>query len=216
MNYDLYRGVLNADLAQNIEPSGPWEIPVIHRTKVVPDTVVPFDKAVSSNKPDSWIHFFIHDRQFSRLVHDPWRYLPIIARHAGAISPDFSVFWGYPRYKQLESVCRNREFGAWMQRNGITVIPSVRWGKPNTYDFAFEGIEPGGTVAVGTAGCMREKKERMVFEEGFGPMLEAVKPKTLIVYGSRRSHVFADAENAGVRIVQFDTATADYHAKAVN
>ena len=63
---------------------------------------------------------------------------------------------------------------------------------------------------------MREKKARMVFEEGFRPMLEAVGPETLIVYGSRRSHVFADAEKAGVRIVQFDTATAEAHAKAVN
>ena len=84
----------------------------------------------------------------------------------------------------------------------------MRWGQKETYCFAFEGIEPGGTIAVGTAGAMREKDARKVFEDGFGPMLDAIAPRRIIVYGSRESPVFKEAESAGIEIVQFDTETA--------
>lgn len=98
--------------------------------------------------------------------------------------------------------------GAWLQRNGISVIPCVRWGKRETYNFAFDGIEPGGTIAVGTVGAMREKDARKVFEDGFRPMLNVIAPSRIIVYGSRNSPAFKEAEDLGVEIVQFDTETA--------
>lgn len=213
MNYDSYRTVMRPDLLDGMEPSGKWELATIRRTNAKPDILIPFDKAVSSKESIGWIHFFIHDSQFIRLLRNPWRYLPILARFDGAISPDCSVFWGYPLYRQLQSIARSREIGAWLQRNGVSVIPCVRWGKEDTYGFAFDGIEPGGTVAVGTAGAMRDKETRRVFEAGFGPMLEALAPKRIVVYGSRRSAVFADAEECEIEILQFDTDTAKMFSK---
>ena len=55
---------------------------------------------------------------------------------------------------------------------------------------------------------MREKDTRKVFEDGFGPMLDAIAPSRIIVYGSRNSPAFKEAEDLGVEIVQFDTETA--------
>ena len=55
---------------------------------------------------------------------------------------------------------------------------------------------------------MREKEAREVFEAGFGPMLDVVAPRRIVVYGSRNSAVFEEAEKRGVEIVQFDTETA--------
>lgn len=208
MNYDSYRSALRADLLEGIRPSGDWDIATIFRSNANPKLLVPFDKAVSAKEKSGWVHFFLHDRQFVRILRNPWRYLPIIAQFDGAVSPDCSVFWRYPRYRQLQSIAQSREIGAWMQRNGVPVIPCVRWGEKNTYSFAFDGIEPGGTIAVGTAGAMREKETRKVFEDGFEPMLHAIAPKRIVVYGSRRSPVFEEAEQSGVKIVQFDTDTS--------
>ncbi len=213
MNYDSYRTSMRSDLLIGLEPSGDWQLATIHRSNSKPSALVPFDKAVSLKRPTGWVHFFIHDSRFSRLLRDPWRYLPILARFDGVISPDCSVFWGYPLYRQLESIGQSREIGSWLQRNGIPVIPCVRWGKENTYCFAFDGIEPGGTIAVGTAGAMREKESRAVFEAGFETMLDALSPKRIVVYGSRRSPVFFSAEERGVEIMQFDTDTAKAYAK---
>lgn len=143
-------------------------------------------------------------------------YYSILADYQGVISPDFSVFWNYPLFIQFESVCRSRVIGSWLQQNGVPVIPCVRWGKKDTFGFAFEGIESGGTVAVGTAGCMREKEIRQVFEEGFPIMLERISPRRVVVYGSRRSPVFNEAEQVGIEIVSFDTNTASVFAKKVS
>lgn len=208
MRYDTYRGVFNTDIIEGNTPSGSMELPTILRTDEVPDRLISFDKAIRSADVDQWVHFFIHDYQFTRIIRDPWRYLPILQRFEGVISPDFSIFWNYPLYLQLQSVARSREIGSWLQRNGVSVIPCVRWGKEETYDFAFDGIEPGGTIAVGTAGCMREKESRIVFEKGFPEMLEILRPKRIIVYGSARNRVFADAEDRGIEVKAFQTSTS--------
>ena len=211
MNYETYGGVFNVDLNAGAIPAGKYGIPTILRTGSVPNQLIPFDKAVSSEDHDQWVHFFIHDYQFIRIWRNPWRYLPILAEYNGIISPDFSVFWNYPLYMQLESVCRSREIGAWLQRNGLEVIPCLRWGKPDTYEFAFDGVQPNGTVAVGTLGCVRDRDARKVFEDGFRTMIEAVAPKTVIVYGSIELPAMDYARSAGVEIVGFEDATTCAH-----
>ena len=208
MIYDTYRGVFNLDLLEGIVPSGPMGIPTVFRTDAVPSELIPFDKAVSSKDYGCWVHFFIHDAQFQRIWRDPWRYLPILGRFAGAIAPDFSVMWGYEPFVQFESICRSRMIASWLQRSGLDVLPVVRWGKEVTYPFAFEGIEPGGTVAVGTVGCMRDREARDVFLNGFPVMLDTVRPRTVVVYGSIRDEMADAADHAGVSLVQRQSATA--------
>ncbi len=213
MNYDSYRTTMRADLIDGMQPSGEWEFSLIRKSNACPKRLVAFDRAVTSKDVDGWAHFFIHDSKFARLYNDPWRYLPILARFDGVISPDCSVFWDYPLYRQMQSIGQSREMGAWLQRNGISVIPCVRWGKENTYGFAFDGIEPEGTIAVGTAGAMRETEPRMVFEAGFEPMLDALRPRRIIVYGSRKSPVFEEAEQRGIQVLAFETDTAGVFAE---
>lgn len=216
MNFDSYKGVFNIDLLDGMIPSGDMDIPTILRTDAHPKSLISFDKAVQAKQYNNWVHFFIHDQAFMRLWRNPWKYYSILADHQGVISPDFSIFWDYPLFIQFESVCRSRIIGSWLQQNGIPVIPCVRWGKKETFSFAFEGIESGGTVAVGTAGCMREKEIRQVFEEGFPAMLERINPRRVVVYGSRRSPVFSEAEQAGIEIVSFETNTASVFDKKVS
>lgn len=208
MNYDSYRTIMKTDLINGMQTSGKWELATIYKTNAYPKNLISFDNAICNKNLTGWVHFFIHDSRFFRILNDPWRYFQFLSKFEGVISPDFSVFWEYPIYRQLQSIALSRELGAWMQRNGIPVIPCVRWGKENTYNFAFDGIEPGGTIAVGTVGAMREKQSRNVFENGFEPMLEALFPKRIIVYGSRRSSVFDNAEADGIEIIQFDSNTA--------
>jgi hypothetical protein len=208
MRYDTYRGVFNTDIIEGNTPSGSMELPTIMRSYASPDRLISFDKAIRSTDVDQWVHFFIHDYQFTRIIRDPWRYLPILQKFEGIISPDFSIFWNYPLYLQLQSVARSREIGSWLQRNGVPVIPCVRWGKKETYEFAFDGIEPGGTIAVGTAGCMREKESRKVFEKGFPVMLDTLRPERIIVYGSGRNPVFSSAAERGIEVKVFQTSTS--------
>lgn len=215
MNYASYQGPMNMDLLEGMIPCGEWGLPAILKTNAKPTRVIGFDKAVAKNENDytQWVHFYQHDSRFQRLLRNPWRYIPILLRYEGVISPDCSVFWDYPLYRQLESIGRSRELGSCLQRCGANVIQNYRWGKPNTYAFAFDCIETGGTVAVGTLGCMREKEPRLVFEQGFEQLRLRVQPDCIVVVGSRKSPVFAEAEQDGIEIIAFEGSTAEYFRK---
>lgn len=45
---------------------------------------------------------------------------------------------------------RNRWCGAYLAEKEFRVIPTVSWGDGSTFDFCFEGIPKGSTVAVST------------------------------------------------------------------
>ena len=51
---------------------------------------------------------------------------------------------------QRYNTFRNRWVGAYLTNKGIRVIPTISWGLENTFDFCFNGIEKGSTVAVST------------------------------------------------------------------
>lgn len=51
---------------------------------------------------------------------------------------------------QRYNTFRNRWVGAYLANKGIRVIPTISWGLENTFDFCFNGIEKGSTVAVST------------------------------------------------------------------
>lgn len=207
MNYDTYRGVFNADIISCCVSGGELELPLLNRVNALPNRLISFDKAINEKDTDQWVHFFIHDYQFERIWRNPWRYLPVLSRFNGVIAPDFSVFWELPLYIQVQSIGKSRQICSWLRECGITVIPCIRWAKEETYKYAFSGVESGGTIAVGTAGCMREKEPRQVFEDGFKEMIITVKPRRIIVYGPTLSSVFAEAKKAGIEVVSFASST---------
>ena len=73
-----------------------------------------------------------------------------LKQYYALLTPDFSLFTDMPLALQIESVFKNRWCGAFWQRQGMTVIPTVAWGDERTFDFCFDGIEQGSIVAVCT------------------------------------------------------------------
>ena len=56
-------------------------------------------------------------------------------------------------FKQiLDATYDNRWSGAFMQTNGKSVIPTVGWVKPDTYDICFAGLRDGGVFLISTLG----------------------------------------------------------------
>lgn len=186
-------------------------MPLMCCVDAIPPSLVPYDRINREVDHDKWAHFCIHDARFMSLWRNPWNQLPRLQCFKGCIAPDFSMFWAYPRYMQLEAVCRSRAIGAWMQRNGCVGVPFLRWGLKNTYDFSFSAVEPEGTIAVGTIGCFGNRETRKVFEDGFGPMREIVRPKRVLVIGSDLSGVFDEARQDGIEIISYEGETARYY-----
>lgn len=158
--------------------SDKWELPVLKKVDFKPKKAIPFDKALKSDDYDQWVHFYIHDYLFERIWNNPKQYLNRLRNFQGVITPDFSLYWDIPLVMQLWNTYRNRSIGVWLQQNGISIIPNVRWGDERTYEFCFESIEEGGTVAISTYGCIRREENREYFEQG----QRLIQPEEMLVY----------------------------------
>ncbi len=185
-----------------------YEFPLLQSVTYKTEQALPFEKIYKSASSSHWVHFYTHDRHFECVWNNPERYLPIFQRFAGVITPDFSLYREMPLAMQIWNTYRNRAIAFWLQREGVPIVPNVRWGDERTYSFAFEGLPTGGTVAVGTHGTFRKKLDREYFKKGLDRMVETLQPDTLIVYGPIRDELFGVYERQGVEIIAIPSRIA--------
>ena len=115
---------------------------------------------------------------------------------------------------QLWNIYRSRAIGYWLQLNGITVIPNIRFGDHRTFRFCCDGIEERGVIAVGSYGVLRDKKDRAEFLDGLDYVVKRLKPTVIVVYGSAPEKCFKKYSDAGIRIVHFESDYAVSHKEA--
>ena len=171
----------------------------------IPARLIPFSKAVSGAEYDAWVHFYQDDGEFERLWNNPRRYLPILKRFAGVISPDFSLYRDMPLVMQQWNIYRSRAIGHWLQENGVTVIPNIRFGDERTYELSCAGIQKHGTIAVGSHGCIKLLSDRNYFVSGLKYVVDRLEPSTLVVYGAAPDKIFTPYKEKGIEVLQFDS-----------
>lgn len=165
---------------------GKWNIPLIK--KQVLDTNNLSLIACSDTRSNdlsvntiNGVHFFVDDYRFNGIYNNPEKSLKKFSQYAFLLSPDFSTYADMNLWRQLESVAKNRWCGAYWQSKGLTVIPTISWSTPRSYEFCFDGVEKGSIVAIGMIGCKKNKKD---FLHGYNTMLEKIKPETIICFGN--------------------------------
>ena len=122
------------------------------------------------------------DYRFSGIFDHPERTFQKYAQYAFLLSPDFSLYADMDLWRQMESVAKNRWCGAYWQSRGQTAIPSISWSTPRSYEFCFDGVEQGATVAVGMVGCKGHNK--LSFMRGYDAMLARLNPANIICFGT--------------------------------
>ena len=193
--------VFNADIVKGAYFSSKYEFPILDRTDYIPLNAIPFNFAKRSIKYDHWIHFYIYDYVFECVWNAPIRYLSLFKKFAGVITPDFSLYRNMPLAMQIWNTYRNRALAHWLQSNGVKTITNVRFGVERTYDFVFEGLQQGGTYAVGTNGCIQKNDDRYHFKKGLAKMVEILKPDTIVNYYYYSKDIFAKYERQGINVV---------------
>lgn len=143
------------------------------------------------------VHFFVDDYRFEGIYQHPEKSLERLSQYAFLLTPDFSTYADMAPWRQIESVAHNRWCGAFWQDKGLTVIPTISWSTPSSYEYCFEGVEKNAIVAVGMIGCKRNK---IGFLRGYHAMLERLEPETVICFGTP----FAEMEG--------NLITVDYRA----
>ena len=133
---------------------GKYDIPLVRKQQIDLNKIKFLDytksKMNDNENAHKTVHFFMHDWKFDKVYDKPDDEIEKLKQYYALLTPDFSLFTDMPLALQIESVFKNRWCGAFWQRQGMTVIPTVAWGDERTFDFCFDGIEQGSIVAVCT------------------------------------------------------------------
>ena len=168
-------------LRNQFENDGIFEMPKIKKEEIDLENIelVGYDK-LNSSHDDQIVHFFLDDYKFEVMWKDPAPRIDKLKSHKAVLSPNFSVYTEMPVAMKIYNTFRSRWCGAYLQANGVKVIPTLAWGGPETFWFCFDGIEQNSIVAVSTLGVRTEKD---LFMQGYNEALRRLKPSKIICYG---------------------------------
>jgi hypothetical protein len=94
-----------------------------------------------------------------------------------------------PLGMQIANTYYNRALTFWMQNNGFSVIPNVRYGDERSYSFCFEGIPQKSVISIGTYGCIKRKDDIRYHIKGVTETIKQLKPEAIIFYGTLKEEV---------------------------
>lgn len=165
-----------------------YGIPELQATQTTGDKFLRFMDWKEIEDYENYIaHFYYDDYKFMSAYREPEKYLDRLKRFKAVVSPDFSLYTDFPRALQILSCYRRNWCGAFWQYHGIDVIPDVVWGDEQSFEYCFDGLPKGGTVAVSSVGVKLDKewnnKQGDMFKRGYDEMMRRLEPTTILFYG---------------------------------
>lgn len=182
----MYKAQRNYENIQKAlyEGVGSYRIPEIKPTHYDNCEWIGFNYAKSATDREcKGVHFFLDDYQFIRVWTNIDQYIPMLQQFKYVLTPDFSLYTDFPKALQVYNHYRKHWLGAYMQENGIEVIPTIGWSNEESFEWCFDGEPVGSCVAISSIGCMNNKQGRELFVSGYQEMLKRLKPKQIICYG---------------------------------
>lgn len=93
------------------------------------------------------------------------------------------MFSDMPKSLQIYNCWRNRVVSAWLQSNGINVIPVIEWSDKSSLLWCLDGLPKNSTLAVQTNGSFLNAATKMNFVKGMEDIYKELTPSDLVVYG---------------------------------
>ena len=198
------RDVFRSFLVDGATFAGPMDIPVMKAAHVEPEGLVPFSVVASGKNRDYdlFVDFFEDDYQIERFWNHPYKYLEILQRYAGCISPDHSTCRDFPVAQKAWNVFRNQALGSWLQRNGVVCVPNVRC-EPRL-PWMLDGTPRHSTIAIGARGCVKDPEDRAHFVEAVRYAVDVLGPDLILWYGSNEYEVASYPEALGIPIRYYE------------
>lgn len=186
--------------------AGKYQIPIIQKEIVTAPKEQPigFNYVLSAKDKDRAVHMFLDDYQIERLWGSPELYVDKLIEFECVFTPDFSLYSDMPIAMQIWNTYRSRLVGQIMQDYGVKVIPTVSWGKPETFEFCFDGIEEGSICVVSTIGVKRDEDAAQIWRDGMDEMIKRIKPYAIWCYGGK-----VEYDYKGIPVVYFDNEVTE-------
>lgn len=140
------------------EGEGKYDIPVIepvYKCNVKDWTI--FEDCRNRNNEDAktdldirnekGVHFFQDDHKFDIVWSQPHKHLDRLKAYGCVLSPDFSMYTDFPVAVQIMQHYKKHWVARWWQEQGLTVIPTICWSTPDSYEWCFDG-EPHESIMM--------------------------------------------------------------------
>lgn len=171
-----------------------WQMPVIECDDFIPDDLIGFNYAKSSENKKCGIHFYVDDYQFERIWNYPEKYVDVLEQYECILTPDFSLYLDMPMPMKIWNIYRSRLIGQYFQKRGIKVIPTISWAEEETFKFCFKGIPKGSIVSISTIGVKQDENALKIWRDGVSEMIKQIEPKAILVYGGKLDYDFKDIQ----------------------
>lgn len=188
--------ILNLEYAQ-FEGEGKYDIPKLEPVYELPKIKewIGFNYVLSDTNPEGKaVHFFIDDYQFERLWNTPERYVDKLKQYVCVATPDFSPYGDMPLATQIFNIYRKNWIGAYLQQNGVTVIPTVRASTDErSLEFYLDGFPKESIVLISNM-WTKNKEQKEYFMREYRGMVETLNPKKIFMYGKEMDELKENIE----------------------
>ena len=162
----------------------------MHNTEV-PSDIVPFEKCHREKNRRKYVHFYMHDKGFANVLTSTKRYVDLFRTYDGVITPDCTMLVGQAQCLLQTNTYFNRAVGVYLQKQGIPVIPNIRWSDESSFEYCFPGVPQHTIVSVSTHGCIRSAEQKKLFRIGLQAMIDELAPTDVLVHGHMPDYVFS-------------------------
>ena len=200
-NHDDLR---RARLAVGANFDGILEIPFIAPPDMgePPEIAIPFSKRSRSKNHTELLVFDEYEDEFQALMEDPDEFIDELRKFPAVFSHDLSLYRNATLAAQITNVYDSRLTGSYLQRNGVNIVPFVRWGDERSFSttelpepFALLGVHEGSAIGIGPYGCIKSHADQDIFREGLAAAIERIHPSVILSYGSRPDRIFEEFES---------------------
>ena len=152
----------------------------------IPTAMISFPRRKETRRADIAIHFYTHDCKISGLRSFARKYIDELRMYKWVIGPDFSVQPQMPMKEKEYIIFLNKKITAWMQLNGINVIPNVIWCENMDYEYCFDGLPKHSIIAINSTGIGRDQRSKKGWIDGYKKAIEILQPTHIIRYGAKQ------------------------------
>lgn len=187
--------IVNLQYGQ-FEGEGKYDIPKLKPVTELPPIKewIGFNYVLSDNDPSGKaVHFFIDDYQFERIWNNPQQYVDKLKQYVCVTTPDFSPYGDMPLATQIFNIYRKAWVGAFLQEQGVTVIPTVRASTdPRSLEFYLDGIPKDGIVIISNMWTNDKESRKYFLDNEYKTMMETLHPRKVFIYGREFEEITDD------------------------